>query len=305
MVPTLSTAISSTPILLGACSWTAKGWKGAFYPSSTKAADFLPFYARHFPTAEIDSTFYAIPPPASVEGWADRTPEGFVFAAKVPRIITHDRIMEGAVPDLLQFCKVMEALGPRLGPLLLQFPYFNHKQFANEAPFLARLKRFLPELPTDFQWALEIRNRSWIGRELLDMLRQYRVAFTLIDHPWMPTPSQLQEQVKDVSSLVTGPCCYVRWLGDRKKLDAMTETWDRTLVDRVDDLQGWVQLLGAVAPMVQRTYAYANNHYAGYSPDTLRQFNDLWGGGLLSGVPEDEGDSLIPSTRDQTQLTLF
>jgi uncharacterized protein YecE (DUF72 family) len=96
----------------------------------------------------------------------------------------------------------------------------------------------------------------------------------------------------------------VRWLGDRHKIEEQTAIWNRTLVDRTTELGEWAELIRSIGPRVSRTYAYANNHYAGFAPDTLRLFNSAWEGGLL---PEAEnelggaGDS--PSADDDFVLT--
>ena len=76
--------MSLAQIRLGTSSWTGEGWVGSFYPAASKPQDFLPLYAERFDTVEIDSTFYRIPAAATARQWRERTPEGFVFAAKVP-----------------------------------------------------------------------------------------------------------------------------------------------------------------------------------------------------------------------------
>ena len=73
------------PILLGTSSFAASGWAGSFYPKGMRPAEYLTFYAQHFPAVEVDSTFYACPSVQTVSNWAARTPEGFTFAVKVPR----------------------------------------------------------------------------------------------------------------------------------------------------------------------------------------------------------------------------
>jgi uncharacterized protein YecE (DUF72 family) len=270
-------------IWLGSCSCTAKGWKSAFYPRGAASDSYLSFYSQAFPAVEIDSTFYAIPPVHSVESWAAHTPEGFCFTAKAPRSITHDRVMEGALPEVEAFCRALEPLGPRLGPVLLQFPYFNRQTFPDDALFLNRLRSFLPGLPREFRWALEIRNRSWIGPELLDLLRASSVAFTFISHPWMPEP----EEYERPADLITAPFSYIRWLGDRHRIEELTTSWDQTLVDRTDDLKKWVGVVRTLEPLVKDIFAFANNHYSGHSPATLREFDALWGGGLLPSPPDN------------------
>jgi uncharacterized protein YecE (DUF72 family) len=127
---------------LGTSSWTAVGWETAFYPPGTKQADFLPFYAREFNSVEVDSTFYRIPSAKTVEQWRDRTPEGFVFTAKFPQTITHEKALANAEDELKEFVGVMDLLGPKLGPLLIQLPYFNRQKFAGLDSFLRVLEPF-------------------------------------------------------------------------------------------------------------------------------------------------------------------
>jgi uncharacterized protein YecE (DUF72 family) len=83
-------------VLIGTQGWNYAGWVGPFYPEGTRSADMLTRYAEAFPTVEVDSTFYACPPAKSVRGWAERSPDGFVFALKLPRDITHDRHLRDA-----------------------------------------------------------------------------------------------------------------------------------------------------------------------------------------------------------------
>ena len=83
--------MSGSTLYLGTSSWTGTGWEPAFYPPRTKLADFLPFYASRLNSLEIDSTFYRIPSAKTVQQWRDRTSEGFVFAAKLPGVITHEK----------------------------------------------------------------------------------------------------------------------------------------------------------------------------------------------------------------------
>ena len=80
-------------LYIGTSAFTAAGWEGSFYPEGTKPADFLRRYAQHFNSVEVDSTFYRIPSEATVRGWASKTPDGFVFAAKIPQVITHEKVL--------------------------------------------------------------------------------------------------------------------------------------------------------------------------------------------------------------------
>ena len=259
-------------IRLGTSSWTGEGWVGSFYPASSKPQDFLPLYAERFDTVEIDSTFYRIPAAATVRQWRERTPEGFIFAAKVPQIITHEKMLVDADEDLAAFLEVMDLLGDKLGPLLLQFPYFNKQKFAGLDEFLERLEPFLARLPRDRRWVVEVRNRFWLSEKLYAVLRRHGVALALVDHAWMPRPAELFK----TGDPVTAGFAFVRWIGDRKGIEEQTKVWDRTLIDRTAELQEWIKVLRDVGRRVDIMFAYANNHYGGFAPDTIEMFRSLW-----------------------------
>ncbi len=91
-------------LLLGTSSFTANGWRGTLYPRGLKAADYLAYYAEHFSTVEIDSTFYACPAERTVANLGARVPEGFVFAVKVPQVITHEKVLRDCGAEL-GFCR--------------------------------------------------------------------------------------------------------------------------------------------------------------------------------------------------------
>src|SRR5439155_10046753 len=131
-------------------------------------------------TVEIDSTFYHMPSAKTVEQWHERTHSGFIFAAKVPQVITHEKLLLDAEADLKAFLKVMDLLGDKLGPLLLQFPYFNKKKCRGIGFFLERLEPFLEQLPKDHQWVVEVRNRNWLSEKLYSVLRKHAVGLALV-----------------------------------------------------------------------------------------------------------------------------
>jgi uncharacterized protein YecE (DUF72 family) len=170
-----------------------------------------------------------------------------------------------------EFLHATEPLGEKLGVILLQFPYFNKNAFAGPAEFLMRLKSFLEKLPTDRRFAVEIRNKYWLGPPLYDLLRKYNVALALIDHSWMPRPREWFTK----GDAITTDFTYIRWLGDRKGIEELTKTWDQTIVDRTKDLQDWVEACRNFMKQKIRMFAFANNHYGGYAPDTLKLFEEL------------------------------
>ena len=253
---------------LGACSWTAKGWLGAFYPSGTKPADFISEYAKRYDSVEIDSTFYAVPKESTVLGWRDKTPDDFLFAAKTPKAITHDKFLEDCEGDLRHFLKTMSLLGDKLGPLLIQFPYYTKRSGVTAEDFLSRLRGFLALLPSDeFNFAVEVRNKNWLNDPLFDILHERGVALALIDHPWMAPPAQLFK----MRQIVPGNFLYVRWLGDRHGIEKITKVFNESVVERATDIERWVSPIKDLLDGHTDVYGYVNNHYGGYAPDNIDQ----------------------------------
>lgn len=259
-------------IRVGTSAFTAEGWVGAFYPAGMQPRDFLSYYATKFDTVEVDSTFYRTPAASTVKGWKEKTPKGFVFALKVPQVITHEKMLVDCKEDLRHFVETADLLGEKLGPMLLQFPYFNKSKFKSGKEFLAVLKPFLKMLPKEREFALEIRNKYWINKELLELLRENGVAFAMIDQAWVPRPWEMKEQL----DLITADFTYVRWLGDRKGIEEVTKTWDKTVMDREGEIAEWVKILKRVVARGVKAFAFANNHYAGHGPGTVKLFWEKW-----------------------------
>jgi uncharacterized protein YecE (DUF72 family) len=199
-------------LLLGTSAFTAAGWEGSFYPAGMKSRDFLPYYSSQFVTVEIDSTFYGAPSASTVRAWYEKTPPDFVFAAKVPSVVTHEKMLVDCEAEFDEFIDRMGLLHEKLGPLLLQFPRFSKYEMQADE-FSRRLRFFLnrvKDLPT-CRFVVEIRNRPWLDKRFTDMLREYNVALALTDTSFMPRPWEMKEKI----DLVTTDFVYVRWLGDR------------------------------------------------------------------------------------------
>jgi uncharacterized protein YecE (DUF72 family) len=259
-------------MLLGTSAFTANGWAGSFYPTGTNPKNYLTYYSTKFQTVEVDSTFYGTPSPETVSNWYLRTPADFVFAAKVPQVVTHEKMLMDCETEFEEFVDRMQILDDKLGPLLFQFPKFN-KYVMNENEFLCKLRFFLARVKdSPVRFVVEIRNKEWLAERLLDVLRENRVALALSDTSFMPRP---WEQKLD---LITTDFAYVRWLGDRKGIERETTTWGKTIIDRTEDLQHWVGLFGMIRKRTPnlKIYAYANNHYQGHGPGTVRLLWDLY-----------------------------
>lgn len=253
-------------IRLGGQGWNYPAWVGPFYPPRTRAADFLSVYARAFDTVEVDSTFYAVPAVRTVRGWADRTPDHFTFALKLPQEITHELRFVGAQAVAERFYDAARELGPKLGPVLIQCgPDFSPLE--RDA-----LEDFLFTLPDDIAFAIEFRQKGWINEEIHGLLTQRRVALALVDARWIPRHWMLK-----LAERPTAPHAYVRWMGpDRSLTD-----YSRVQVDRTAELEAWAAILPSLAKSVQ-VYGYVNNHFSGHSPANLR-----WLQSKLGQVPKD------------------
>lgn len=255
---------------IGTSAFTAAGWRSSFYPEKMQPRDFLTYYATQFDTVEVDSTFYHSPPASTVMGWNAKTPKDFVFALKIPQVITHEKCLVDCQAEFHAFLKVADLLGDKLGSLLFQFGYFNKTAFATGEDFLAVLKPFLKKLPTGYRFALEIRNKAWLNAEFADLLREHRVALVLQDQIWMALPSAM------AFDYYTADFTYVRLLGDRQGIEKLTKTWDKVIVNRSKELRSWVDVCQQATHRGVSVWVYINNHYAGHAPATVAQFLKLW-----------------------------
>ena len=262
-------------IWLGTQGFSFKDWVGPFYPQGTKSKDYLSAYARHFPAVEIDATFYGTPRPSTILGWYDRTPASFLFAAKFPRQITHENKLQEAHAEAAAFIDTMRALGSKLGVLILQFAYDFNPEYQQ------RLDTFLELLPEDIRIAVEIRNRAWLTEDFKALLKKHRTALVLQDLHYMPKVDW-----------ITTDFTVIRWLGRRKDISV----FDRIQIDRTEAMQAWA---GRVAQFLQDdvdVFGFFNNHYAGHSPESVRQFAAMLNLPLSSPAP--------PADDSQIQMDL-
>ena len=190
-------------VRIGISGWTDAPWRGVFYPKGLTRKHELEYATSQFSSLEINGTFYGMQRPDAFADWADRTPEGFLFAVKAPRYITHIRRLRDAATPLANFiASGLLRLGPKLGPILWQFP----PNFDFDAE---RIEAFLKLLPHDtseaahigrkhddrlkarawlkvdaerkLRHAFEIRNESFRAKAFIDLLRKYKVALVCAD----------------------------------------------------------------------------------------------------------------------------
>jgi uncharacterized protein YecE (DUF72 family) len=244
---------------IGTSGWNYPAWVGPFYPPGTRPAEFLTFYSRAFRTVEVDSTFYAVPEVRTVRSWAARTPPDFLFALKMPKEVTHELRLRNARDPALDFVDRALELGPKLGPILLQMgPDFGPDE-------LSSIEEFLPLLPREIRFAIELRQSHWTSPDvlpaLLQLLAEHGVALALCDARWIPRETNLQ-----LAETPTADFHYVRWLGPDREI---TE-YSRVQIDRSEEIRTWAETLKSVAN-TKEIYAFFNNHFAGHSPASARE----------------------------------
>lgn len=241
-------------VWLGTQGFSFKDWVGPFYPDGTSQSAYLEEYAKRFPIVEIDSTFYGTPRATTIEGWKRRSPPEFLFAAKFPKMITHEKKLDRALGDAEAFIGVMQALGDKLAVLTLQFAYdFTPDLFD-------RLDTFLSRLPKGVRYAVEIRNRGWIDPKFSEMLSSHGVALVLQDLHYMPR-----------LDWITADFTVIRWLGRREDI----ERFDRIQIDRSEQLDTWAEKVRQFRDDGIDVFGFFNNHFAGHSPESVRQFARL------------------------------
>ncbi|MEW6320583.1 MAG: DUF72 domain-containing protein [Acidobacteriota bacterium] len=197
-------------ILVGTSGYNYPEWKGSFYPPDLPAAKMLAYYATRFPTVEINYTFYRMPTPRIVAGWAAQVPDDFRFTLKAPRRITHDRRLRDVADPLRAFCAAAQDLGPRLGALLFQLaPTFKKD--------LVVFDDFLAALPPRVTAAFEFRHESWLADDVYARLRARNLALCIADSATRDTPV-----------LATADYAYLR-LRDEGYGDADIARWADTV----------------------------------------------------------------------------
>lgn len=168
---------------IGTSGWHYGDWWGPFYPPDVKKKDALGYYATRFTTAELNAPFYRTPTEVAVAAWHDTVPDGFRFAWKASRFITHYRRLKIDDHGLNLLRSRLDLLGDRLGPVLFQLP----PQMKADRE---RLAGFLDRLWPDLSYVFEFRHDSWYVPEILDLLREHDAALCLSDHAAAPAPRE-------------------------------------------------------------------------------------------------------------------
>lgn len=248
-------------IYLGTSGFSYNDWVGSFYPVGMPKREWLLYYAREFNACEINSTYYALPKPASLESMVKKTGEGFLFAVKANQQMTHEQKDNEEV--FKAFRKVLTTLIERgkMGCVLAQFPYSFRFNTQNRH-YLETFRERLRDLPI----VIEFRNAGWLRKDLFDWLCQNELGFCCVDEPQLPN---LLPPIAEASSKIA----YVRFHGRN------TEKWwnHEHAYERYDysyspeELEEWLPKIRHLDQQAEETFVFANNHWQGQAVATIRQ----------------------------------
>jgi uncharacterized protein YecE (DUF72 family) len=237
-----SVAQPSRELRIGCSGWNYAHWRaGVFYPRRCPQRDWLRYYAEHFDTVELNTTFYRLPQAAVVERWVSETPPGFVFAVKISRYITHIKRLTDVAEHLPLLYERIEPLlrSPKLGPLLWQLP----PNFRYDP---GRLRSTLDHLRDGHRHAFEFRHPSWFREETYSLLRRHGAALVIADRPSVNT-FQTHELTTDYT--------FVRFHGGTRGRNGNYSH---------SELAEWAGRLDRWSKQVD-VFAYFNNDWEGYA----------------------------------------
>jgi uncharacterized protein YecE (DUF72 family) len=237
-------------VRIGCSGWNYQHWRdGVFYPPRLPPRRWLEYYAQHFDTVEVNSTFYRLPRETAVANWVGESPPGFLFTVKMSRYATHIKRLRDLAPSIALFYERIQPLvaSPKLGPVLWQLP----PDFRRDD---ARLTQALDQLPRG-RHCFEFRHESWFVEEVYELLRRHAVALVIGDTPQRP----FQPHV------FTADWTFVRFHhGTRGRESNYSQR----------ELEEWAQRIAAWRREVE-VLAYFNNDRRGFAPRNALELRKL------------------------------
>jgi uncharacterized protein YecE (DUF72 family) len=237
-------------IRIGCSGWAYKDWKGAFYPKDLKDKDRLAFYAGRFDTCEINASFYRLPSEAAVAAWAEAAPDGFVYAWKISRYLSHNKKLNDPADSMDLVFGRMSPLGVHEGPALLQLPPMLHR---NDE----RLEGFLSRLPKRTRCTVEFRHASWYDPAVFALLERHGASLCISDHHDAPSPWE-----------ATAPFVYIRGHGPGGRYHGRYGE---------AELQRWATHIRGWNAEGRDVYAYFDNDIKAAAPADAVQLKALLG----------------------------
>lgn len=236
-------------IYIGTSGWVYKEWANDFY-NGVRPKDYFTFYTTQFPTVEINATFYRLPALPMVRGWHVKAPNGFVFAVKGSRFITHIKRLNNLGRGVARFMQRIRPLKEKLGPLLWQLP-------PNFKPDLPRLEKFLKRVPKGLRHAVEFRHADWFSDETFGLLRKYNAACVSLSSLRMP-----------MNFAITADFVYIRFHG---LVGGPNHDYSR------EELAPWAKHIQEQANAGRDVYVYFNNDLNVRAPNNARLLRNMCG----------------------------
>ncbi len=279
---------------LGLPMWSNRDWLGDLFPAGANSKNFLQHYSSVFSSVEGNTTFYALPSVDTVKSWQEQVQPGFKFCFKLPRKITHENTLRYSAVELSEFVQRLEPLGEALGSFMIQLPdSFLPKQ-------LPDLEKFLKALPSEYQFAVEVRHLDFFNRgeeeqQLNRLLQQYAVDRVCLDSRALFSRAAQTAQEKDahrkkprlpVHAIATATQPIIRFIGSADFLHN-----EQYLMPWVNKVAEWQQQ--GIKPTV---FIHTPDNVA--SPEQAAIFHLL-----LKQLPGWK--PLSKTIRDETQLSIF
>ncbi len=282
-------------IHIGTCSWKYDSWEGIVYPEGEKY-DFLPQYARHFDTVEVDQWFWSLfgvdkvkmPEEKTVTEYLQAVPSDFKFTIKIPNSITLTHFYTHGKPkgtpmevnphffskSLMQrFIETIAPLRERTGVLMFQFEYLNRQKMVSQAQFLQRFGEFLETCPPGYTYAVELRNPNYLNETYFAFLNRFHLAHVFVQGYYMPLIKEIYQKyaafIRDLA--------VIRLMGtDRPGIEERAgNKWNKIVDNRDNELPDIVQILKALEAKNVMVFLNINNHYEGSAPLTIRKIQEM------------------------------
>lgn len=240
-------------IHIGTSGYSYKHWAGRYYPRELKASEWLSYYLRDFDTVELNNTFYHLPTEDAFDNWRKSTPQGFTFAVKGSRFLTHMIKLKDPERGLVNFMPRAERLRSKLGPVLWQLP---PRWNVN----VGRLETFLSLLPGKHRYAFELRNESWMRGEVYDVLKKHNAAFCIYELAGYQSPIE-----------ITADWTYIRLHGPT------AFKYQGSYSD--EELAGWAARIRTWSRKLKAIYVYFDNDDSAYAVQNALTLKKMVGKG--------------------------
>ncbi len=275
---------------VGTCSWNYPEWEelGIYSQKQRRHYDYLPEYAEHFNSAEVDQWFWSLESPdlarlpkqEDVEAYARLTPDDFRFTVKAPNSITLTHFYKQAPKEFAEkpnphflsgrlteaFLKSLGPLKDKIGAIMFEFEYLNKTKMPSLAAFFDLLGPFLSSLPGTFNYAIEIRNPNFLTKDYFSFLKSHNTGHVFVDGYYMPPAYGVFEKFGTDS--LTSNTVVVRLLGsDRQGIEMKTRKhWTEVVDPRDKTIKEISELVKKLIPKKFDVYANFNNHLEGSAP---------------------------------------